>query len=200
MIGKLALLFCFITFPALAKDFGQYGTVYPIYETPAYKLIEKRIQNISPEEKKRIESQFREKVKNSINRPIGKLLPRAEKDQSRLFNPSILIKEPIIDPTNGKVIVNSGHQVNPLDHVALNKALIFFDGCDEGQIKWIKDRYLDETLILVNGEPLKLQKQLNRRIYFDQKGKLINRFSIKALPTIINQEGKLLRIQECNLS
>lgn len=199
MKGKITLLVLFVTFQSFAKDLGQYGTVYPINETPADQLIEKRIQNISNEDRNRIETLFREKVQNRINQPIGKKLPNVEKAQSRLFNPSILFSEPIIDPSNEKIIAKAGTQVNPLDYVTLKKPLIFFDGNDEAQVQWVNERHSDSTLIIVNGEPLRLQKRLNRQIYFDQKGKLIERFSIRFLPTLIRQEGKLLRIEECLL-
>ena len=43
-------------------------------------------------------------------------------------------------------------------------------------------------------------KARQRRFYFDQGGKLTAHFDIKALPAMVDQQGRMLRIREFALS
>ncbi|MGE0207145.1 MAG: hypothetical protein AB7R69_04845, partial [Candidatus Babeliales bacterium] len=81
--------------------------------------------------------------------------------------------------------------------VSLTTPLVFFDSDDSIQKEWVKNHYKNAILILVKGEPLKVQDEFQKKIYFDQHGKFITRFSLKAVPSVISQDGKFLRIQEC---
>lgn len=196
MIAKRTLLLWLVSFPAFATDLGVFGQTYPIIELPADKLIAQRIQSFSPQQKAEIEKQFLAKTKASVIHPQGYSLPRAAKNSKRLLDPSVHFPEDILD-ANGKVIISKNAKVNPLDHVSLDKPLVFFDGEDEEQKDWVKKHNLEATLILTNGEPLTLQEEWRQKIFFDQGGKFRAHFSLKALPTIVTQEGKRLRIEEC---
>ena len=37
------------------------------------------------------------------------------------------------------------------------------------------------------------------RLYFDQGGNLTNKFGIKAVPAVVEQEGKMLKVREVAL-
>lgn len=200
MIAKRLILLLTFSFPAFAMDLGSFGKTYPIVEIPADKLIEKKLQDLTVEQKRHLEKGWIEKTKASVMRPQGSHLPRAIQSNHWLFNPAVHFKEAIIDEQSGKVIIPKNTQVNPLEHVSLNKPLVFFDSDDKAQTEWVKKHHLESTLILVNGEPLKLQEAWKKKIFFDQRGKLQTHFSLKAVPSIVTQEGMLLRIQECALS
>jgi len=185
-----------ISLPLYAMDLGVFGKTYPIIEFPADKLIEQKIQSLSSEKKQALEKHFLEKTKVSVMDPQGVFLPRVSQSSHRWFNPSLHFSEEIVDQ-NGKTVVPQNTRVNPLDHISLNKPFVFFDGKDEVQTLWVKKHYLDATLILIQGNPLQLEEEWHKKVFFDQGGQFRQRFSIKALPTVVTQEGKRLRIAEC---
>mgnify|MGYP001015136791 CR=1 FL=1 len=51
-------------------------------------------------------------------------------------------------------------------------------------------------LRLVAGAPLELMKARQRRFYFDQGGKLTEHFAIRAVPAVVEQQGRQLLITE----
>jgi len=57
----------------------------------------------------------------------------------------------------------------------------------------------DAKLILVKGAPLDLMRARQRRFYFDQGGTLVKRFGIRAVPAIVEQQGRILLVREVPL-
>ena len=51
----------------------------------------------------------------------------------------------------------------------------------------------------MKGAPLELMKARQRRFYFDQGGKLTQKFGIKAVPARVRQSGRMLEISEIAL-
>ena len=51
-------------------------------------------------------------------------------------------------------------------------------------------------LILTGGSPIKLEEEYKLDFYFDQRGVLIKQLGIKAVPAIVMQDGKVLKIRE----
>jgi len=51
----------------------------------------------------------------------------------------------------------------------------------------------------VKGAPLELMKARQRRFYFDQGGKLTERFGIRSVPARVRQQGRLLEVSEIAL-
>jgi conjugal transfer pilus assembly protein TraW len=103
---------------------------------------------------------------------------------------------------DGKLLYKAGTTVNPFDHMHLEKKLIFIDGRDEEQVEWFKGQRRieqikeEDKLILVAGRPFDLEKELDREVYFDQSGSLVQKFKIEQVPAIVEQEEKVLRIRE----
>lgn len=100
----------------------------------------------------------------------------------------------------GKLIAQRGTHVNPLVLAPLNKTLIFYDADDKEEIEWVSklDKKLNgkDKLILVKGSILQEEKRFSKSIYFDQAGRLTNRFNISHVPATVTQEGNKLRINE----
>lgn len=111
----------------------------------------------------------------------------------------------------GKVLHKAGTKVNPLDHMDLERRIIFVDGREDKQIEWLKEvltekaeeeqenSKLEDRIMLIGGSVFKLQEELGMQVYFDQMGELTTKFGIKASPAIAVQEGKKLRIEEVAL-
>ena len=58
---------------------------------------------------------------------------------------------------------------------------------------------LNAKLILTGGSPFDRMKAAQRRFYFDQGGQLTAKFGIRALPAVVEQQGKVLKITEVAL-
>lgn len=79
--------------------------------------------------------------------------------------------------------------------------MYFIDAADQKQMQWLEKETLslNDKVILTNGDTLTAEKQLNRRIYFDQHADLIKRLNIVAVPSVVSQQGDRLLIREINI-
>jgi conjugal transfer pilus assembly protein TraW len=101
------------------------------------------------------------------------------------------------------VLFAAGTVKNPLDVVSMSKHLLFFDGRDARQVKRAReliDLYRGRVKpILVGGSYLNLMKSWQIPVYYDQQGLLVRKLGITAVPAIVSQEGKRLRVDELAL-
>ena len=194
----LFLVTTLLSSPALARDYGQQGTHFPIIETDLLQQIKRRLHAMDASgEIDRLNRKLKARTIARVNRPkpVAGLI-RADKDATRLFDPTITLQADIFDHENRKIWAR-GTRVNPLDTVPLRAPLIFLDGDDPAQLEWaFAHKSKTAKLILTNGAPLKLMKARQRRFYFDQGGKLTAHFDINALPAMVDQQGRMLRIRE----
>lgn len=196
------VLFLLLPQITLAKDFGKYGTVFTVKEEGFITMIQRRLKLVDMEKEK---IKMLKIAKDFVAEPLPVTnIKRTQKAQSYTYDPSYVLDEDIILPC-GALLAKSGTRVNPLDHMTLDKKLIFIDGRDLEQIEWFKSQEIalevkkEDKLILIAGRPLDLQKDLGREVYFDQGGVLTTKFNIEQVPAIIEQEGKLLRIREVDI-
>ena len=187
---------------AFSKDFGVHGSIFEIKEEGFLSLIQRKLKliDIEKEQKKMLEI-----VKIRIEEPTRVAnIKRTQKAQTYSYDPSYITEEDIILP-DGRVLYPAGTKVNPLDHMNLDKKLIFIDGKDSLQIEWFKNQESslkiskEDKLILIAGRPLDLQKELGREVYFDQAGVLTTKFKIEQVPAIIEQKGNILWIREIEI-
>jgi len=202
LVGYLAaasLVALIASCDASAKDFGVIGKTYPIIERDLIEVIHERIQQ--KKESGELDALHRgmaERSKGYARRPPGVALPRAEEYRVTEVNPVYTLEKDITD-ADGKVIFKAGTKVNPLEVNPLTKTLCFIDGDDPEQVIWLKTycgKDLRNKLIMVNGDYLAVTEKTGMRIYFDQRGYLVERFGIKAVPAVIRQNGKVLYVEE----
>ena len=188
--------------PALARDYGQQGAVWPVVEPDLLAQIHARLTRLEKTgETARLNEELKRRTIARVNRPepvagIGS----AAATRSWRFDPTITVERDIADD-KGRVIIAAGTRVNPLDTVPLRAPLVFLDGDDPAQLAWAVRRFSPTRakLILVRGAPLELMKARQRRFYFDQGGKLTKRFGIRAVPARVRQQGRLLAVSEIAL-
>jgi conjugal transfer pilus assembly protein TraW len=184
-----------------AKDLSTMGDVYAIRETDLIMLIQSRVVDLQKSGQWHgIESAMQKRAMNYRDRPnVVPGLTKATETKSWLFDPSITLGRDITSP-DGSRIVPAGTHVNPLTSITLSKALIFFDGDDEAQVKWVmsqtKSLQGHTKLILVKGSLLDQEKIFHQPLFFDQAGRLTSRFNIQHVPTIVCQQGLNLLIKE----
>lgn len=185
--------------PTAAKDYGQHGTLWPVIEPDLLQQIEARLKHLEATgETARLNERLKQRTIARVNRPEPVTgITEAVTLRSWQFDPTISAERDIADD-KGRIIIAAGTRVNPLDTVSLRAPLVFLDGDDPAQLAWASARYgkTNAKLILVRGAPLALMKARQRRFYFDQGGTLVTHFGIRAVPAVVEQQGRLLRITE----
>jgi len=202
--ASLMLLLISLAVTASAKDLGVRGEVFDINEQPIFEMLRERISEASEDGTiDRINEEFRDRVRKSLERPVPvEGIVKAVDYSSWSYDPTVYAEEDYKD-ANGRVVVAKGHSFNPLQFTAMRGSLYFIDSDIKGQLDWAFAR-LDEQgglgkIILVKGAPLEVMRERGRRVYFDQKSALSNQFEIKVVPTVVSQDGNVLKVEEIPL-
>ena len=195
-----ALLLAMLPASLQARDYGQRGTVFPVIERDLLEQIHTRLAQMEKSgETARLNQELKRRTIARVNRPDPVAgLVRASETRSWSFDPTITLAADIRG-AKGELIHAAGTRVNPLDSVKLRGDLLFFDGDDPVQVAWALRQKANAKLILVKGAPLELMKARQRRFYFDQGGKLTEKFGIRAVPARVRQKGRVLEVSEIAL-
>ena len=205
-IVKLGIFFILIPCAMIANniyanDLGVMGETYTIIEIDFLEFIQSRVAMMQKNGQwQALQNKAQEEASYYRDRP-KKVdgITRADKTKSWTFDPSIVLQNDISTP-DGKLIAAAGTRVDPLIYISLSKALIFYNGDDQTQVRWAleQDKKLNgrDKLILVNGSVLDQEKHFKQTIYFDQTGTLTTRFGITHVPAIVTQNGINLKITE----
>lgn len=196
----IALSLAALPTQAQARDYGQRGALFPIVERDLLEQIHSRlIQMEKSGETARLNQELKRRTIARVNRPDPVTgLIRAQESRQWLFDPTITLAADIRG-AQGELIHTAGTRVNPLDSVKLRADLLFLDGDDPTQIQWALRQDPKAKLILIKGAPLELMKARQRRFYFDQGGKLTEKFGITAVPARVRQQGRSLEVSEIAL-
>jgi len=206
MLGMVALTTS-ITF---GKDFGTQGHSYQITEQEFLQMIAERLKKIDmKKEQKKMQSLVRDRVENP--RAVEAVKP-ATATRSFYFDPTYTLDQDVVLPC-GKILHKAGTKVNPLEHMDLNRRLLFIDTRRIEQVKWLMEELdkpllgrkepVEDRVILVGGSPSTLKELLKdehkNKVYFDQGGELTKRFGITGSPAVVVQDGLRLKIDEIKL-
>lgn len=198
------IIFSCLLGTAAAKNLGSIGSTWEIQEKDLLSLIDERLrEQFDGKSEDEIKAEVQKRVEENVLRPPHTNLPRAREDSEREFDPSFTLERDLSDH-NGKVFAHKGQVINPFDLIPFDRTLIFIDGDDETQVQWLERFQADTAIrkvILVKGHIRDINNRLDEWVYFDQNANLINRFGIKALPTVVDEmKGKKrLRIREFKL-
>lgn len=199
-VTALALLLAAPVY-ALALDLGRVGPVWPVAEPDLLALIQARLEEKQRSgELARIQAEFEARSRRVIESPAPVAgLVRTRTPRSFLFDPTVTVPEPVRDH-EGRVLVAAGTRVNPLDYIGLSQPLIFFDARDRSQVRAalaLRHRHQGRVrLILTGGSFIDFMKRHDLRVYYDQKGLLVQRLGIRQVPALVTQDGRMLRIDE----
>lgn len=186
LLSLLGLL-CLITTSAFANKLGVIGALYPIAEPDLLQVIQKRVTTMGETgEISQLEYSLQNAVQSHLDRPMPVTrLYRTQKARTFLFNPAMQL---------------GGQLVDPLTDVTLPQALFFYDADDPSQERLAQHIAQKEgskaLFILVGGSIARETQRFQQRVYFDQDGRLVNRFQIQHVPAFVTQQGDQLRIQE----
>ena len=201
MKSIILFLTLFIASKVFAKHLGTFGETFSIIEEDLLEAIHAKLNNLVATGSI-LEHQT--KIQNMIMRGVRQPTPVAGLIKTKTvkvfwYDPSIKVPYDLRDH-RGQIFVVKDTIVNPLDFQKLHKRLVFIDGNDKSQVAWAKALSKNHKIILVNGSPFKFMEQHKITCYFDQGGKLINKFGIKQIPAKVIQDGKQLKIEEVLLN
>ena len=184
-----------------AEDLGVIGPVYSIAEKDLLAFIETRLRaKEGSGELAAIQREATDRALRSIEDPqpvteVGKVT----KARTYYYDPSVVVPANITDEA-GKVLIPAGTKVNPLDTISLSKQLLFFDARDPKQVRQARALIASNRgqlkPILTGGSYIDLMRRWKLRVYYDQQGALVKQLGIRAVPALVSQEGKRLRIDE----
>jgi conjugal transfer pilus assembly protein TraW len=198
LLSFILFLLC-LSSNSIAKDLGVQGKIYPIIETDLAANIKHKLKSWEKSGKlAKLQKQWQEKTIASTKRPKPvEGLYKAKETKEFIFDPSIHLRQDIVDH-QGNLIAAKGKRINPLDYKSLPEHLLFIDGDDREQLKWAKDKAKkhQSMIILTRGNIIDLMKSEKIRLYFDQGGFLVKTFGITALPTIVYQDAKMLKVRQ----
>jgi len=200
-LGIVIVISAGITATCSAEDLGTIGPVYAIEEPDLLQSLLARLREAEASgEISALQDTARRRIQAAIADPPPVAgISRAERTRHFYFDPSILVKAPVVD-ADGRVLVAPGTSINPLDYVILSTPLFFIDARDEAQVRAANQRLIADggrlKLILTGGSWQALSKQQQRPVFYDQQGSLSRRFGISGVPALVTQEGRRLRIDE----
>lgn len=201
--SKSVVVFALLSVASLSQagDLGQVGPVYPIAEESALDTIMNKLRSMerSGELKRLQEEAVTRSVKSAKEpRPVDGLAVVREASR-RTLDPTITYDQ-AVTTDDGAIVVPAGARINPLLVTRLSKRLVFFDGRDKAQSEAVRRMVLRDGKgvkpILVAGSWFDTSKAWKTQVFFDQYGRLSKRFGIRAVPSVVSQDGALLVIQE----
>ena len=197
--GLAAGFLAFAPPPAAARNFGTYGTVFPIIEPDFLEEIMARLRAMEADgDLAQMERDMQARTREYLERPTSILdLPPAEDYRAYHFDPSITLDRDLADH-NGTVFASAGTRVNPLAFSGFSKRIVVIDGDAEDQVAFALSEgdELDTLIVIARGAPLDLMRRHGRRFWFDQDGVIVNRFGLEHLPSVITRADPMLLIEE----
>lgn len=192
----LILLGVLVTASAYARTLGGVGTSYVIAEKDALAEIEERAKGI--DWGKVIQ---RKPIKDYDGPDDRVSLPRAVRDKTFPVDLTYTLQMDIPDGRGG-ILYPQGYAFNPLDYVAFAKTLVVINGNDPEQVKWFVasayGRRIDVILLLTEGRYGLLEKKLNVPLFYADS-RIVERFKLVAVPSVVKQEGRAMVVREVAL-
>jgi type-F conjugative transfer system pilin assembly protein TrbC len=143
-----------------------------------------------------------ERVKQSLltKTTTGQALPAATQNESYLVDLTIVNNRALQGPT-GEVFAAAGSTVNPFDYMTTQKRYIFVDANDERQLAqalaWRKQfpyTTIITTIPLQSVAARSAAINLVQQPIYEINQTLIQRFKLKAVPSMAYQDGRMLRV------
>ncbi len=173
-----------------AQDGEIAGTIYgSIIEDDFYDMIAQKAA--------KAEAHLRQKQFSydfDLNRYDGRF-KKADKDNVFHIDPAYIADNDIKD-AEGNTIVKKGTIVRPSDYTPLGR-YVFINGNDEKEVNYAIS-LKPKQIILVSGNPVNLSKKYKMPFYVADDS-LVYGLSLAKTPSIIEQDGRLIRVTEKKL-
>ena len=168
------------------------GRTYLIEEPDILSYIEEKVKNYD------FEADIAKAKEQIISDRFADTLVESEEDLEYLVDPTTHFKKPMY--YKDEVIVSPGQAINPLKFITLSKKYIVIDSTSKAQIEIAKQwqSEFNNVVVITNKMPdsqedyLKLNEQFGTVQELDPL--LTRRFALKHVPSLIEQQGELLKI------
>lgn len=191
------LLFCGLLFTNCGyahaiTDLGVVGKVYSIKERDALEEVEAKAKTVD------WKKEFG-KIKPEKYRPKDlRNLPRAQKSSSFLVDMTYTLDMDIPDGKGG-ILYPKGYTFNPLDYIPFRKVMVVINAEDKDQVSWFKKSpyagRVEVMLLITDGSFVDTAKAVKHPVFYAM-GKLVDRFNLKAVPSIVRQDGRFMLVEE----
>ena len=178
---------------ASGKDLGVHGKLYEIREEDMLSYVRRKAGEISMAA---LRESMERKLEESYARHsfVSLEVPSATEERVRYIDPSVNVQNPLYDHT-GKMIFPAGI-VNPLDHAPLSKSILILR---EDQVKRAfekTDKRDEKPILLLTDGDIRKASSLAGRMVYKASPFMLKRFKIEKVPSLVEQEGRKLRVEE----
>jgi len=186
------------------RDLGTVGTTYPVAEPDALEEILEAARKVDWS-KVFDRSKWAERLR-SFKPPQLPELPRAARDRVRPVDltwtlpfdiPRVNSKGEVVG-----VLYPKGYAFNPLEYVTYTKTLVFVDGDDPLQLRWLKAsgyaRDPNAVILLTGGCYWEVSRGLQRPVFYALRP-IVERLKIEAVPSVARQRGNVMEVREIDV-
>jgi conjugal transfer pilus assembly protein TraW len=194
-----AFLCLLIVSTALGRDLGTFGEVYDIVEKDALEELEEKARSVDFS-KAMDRNALAKRARNFTPEDVKetRMIGPARKDRTFLVDMTYTLERDIKDD-KGNIVYPTGYVFNPLSYVAYPRTLVILNGKRPEHVRWFKESsYAKDarvTLLLTDGSCSELSKTLKRPVFYAST-KLIEVFSIQAVPSVVRQKGSYMEVTE----
>ena len=185
-----ALAISLLTMAAFAR--GADVVIGPVFDIAEPDTMEEIKQRLSKQDWEKI---LRKEPAN-YGAFQGEPLPVATQTFTRTFDPTYTLPYDIRDD-NGALLVAKGTTVNVYERIQLPGRYIVVDGSTD-QLKWLEEvaqPTAADRILLASGNVYSTRLRSKFTFWLlDKRG--IERFGLRAVPSIVEQDGRKLRISE----
>lgn len=179
---------------AVLHDLGTFGATCPIAEKDAIEEIEEKASQTDWSKhfnKEKMEKAVKDYQPENLVR-----LPRAGETRSFKVDMTYTLDFDITDH-HGQILYPKGFRFNPLDYMDFPQTLVVIDTTDEDQVAWLKssEHVYTATILITDGAFWDLSNSLGRALFYADK-QIVERFGLKAVPSIIKQSGRYMEVKE----
>jgi len=165
------------------------GQTFPIAEPDTLTEIQERAAKVDW-------NAWRQKAGAKSKAFFSVILPLAQADADRLFDPTYTLTRDIAD-ANGKVLFAKGTQVNVFRRFKDPRRYIVIAD-QESHYRWLKEvaKPTDNDLVLLaNGNVYEARMRTKIELYL-LDDRFVERFGLQHVPSVVQQEGTMLRVRE----
>jgi len=204
------LLLC--TFAVRGEDLGVKGQTYKLDLDAREQLKSVVSAKEKSGELNKFWNQYRDRTIELAKHPPALGLP-TDFSSRRVTRPATFVFQGAIRDAAGRVVVQRGTRVNPLEFSPLSGWLVFIDGRDRAQVESAVrlGKSTPVKIVLVGGSAFDLRVKYQDHpwyagtrgvpFYFDQRRMIINSLSklydlnINSVPAVLRQKGTSLEVE-----
>lgn len=198
MVAILAITFLLVPASYAAKPMVL-GKTYKIKEKDALLEIEERAKSVD------WQKTFNEERLNAIKRYQPKdltRLPRATETHAYFVDMTYTLDMDVPDGKGG-ILYPKGYTFNPLDYVTYPGVIVVIDASDSDQIAWFeRSPYaagIQTRLLICDGSHYDAAQVFRRPVFYLNE-KIASRFQLKAVPSVIRQNGDKMEVRQYDVT